>query len=140
MHKDNVALAKKTKLEIESTAKTSNVQTFKRPPSPSLNTSANKKIKGILKNSSQPVVQTKSNLPADFFDDNSKQVNGTSALTQKFESKEKDSTINTTDIQQVEEEEKEKEKEKVKDTNSATLPEGFFDDPVMDAKVKLSSR
>lgn len=139
MHKDNVALAKKTKLETENTAKTSNVQTFKRPPSPSQNTSANKKIKGILKNSSQPVVQAKSNLPADFFDDNSKQVNGTSALTQKLESKEKDSTVNTTvNTQHVEEEEKEKEKEKVKDTNPATLPEGFFDDPVMDAKVKLS--
>jgi len=138
VHKDNVILAKKTKLETESTVKTSNVQTFKRPSSPSQNTSSNKKIKGILKNSSQPAVQTKLNLPADFFDDNSKQVNGASALTQKLESKERDSTVNTTDIQYVEEEEKEKEKEKVKDTNLAALPEGFFDDPVMDAKARLS--
>lgn len=135
-HKDNVALAKKTKLEPESPVMTPNVQTFKRPPSPSQNTSVNKKIKGILKNSSQSVVQAKSNLPADFFDDNSKQVNGASALMQKLESKERDSTVHTTDTQHVEEEEKEKEKEKVKDTNLATLPEGFFDDPVMDAKVR----
>ncbi|XP_018340739.1 PREDICTED: zinc finger protein 830 [Trachymyrmex septentrionalis] len=133
VHKDNVALAKKTKLETESIVKISNVQTFKRPPSPSQNTSPNKKIKGILKNSSQPI-QTKSNLPADFFDDNSKKVNNASVLTQKLENKEKDSIVNTTDVQHAEEEEK--EKEKIKDTNQAVLPEGFFDDPVMDAKVR----
>ncbi|KYQ46442.1 hypothetical protein ALC60_14538 [Trachymyrmex zeteki] len=135
VHKDNVALAKKTKLETESTINVSNVQTFKRPPSPS-NNSPNKKIKGILKNSSQPVVQVKSNLPADFFDDNSEQVNNPSVLTQKLESKEKDPIVNTTDVQHAKEEEKEKEKEKVKDMNQAVLPEGFFDDPVMDAKVR----
>ncbi|XP_018396069.1 PREDICTED: zinc finger protein 830 [Cyphomyrmex costatus] len=134
MHKDNVALTKKTKLETENIVKIPNVQTFKRPPSPSQNTSPNKKIKGILKNSSQPVVSAMSNLPADFFDNNSKQVNSASVLTQKLESTEKDSVINTVDIQHVEEEEK--EKEKVKDMNLAVLPEGFFDDPVMDAKVR----
>ncbi|XP_012522076.1 zinc finger protein 830 [Monomorium pharaonis] len=136
VHKDNVVLAKQTKLETENTVKASNVQTFKRPPSPSQNTSANKKIKGILKNSTQPVSQVNLNLPADFFDDNSKQVNSASAITQKLESKERDSVVNTVDIQHVEEEEKEKEKDKVKDTNLAVLPEGFFDDPVMDAKVR----
>lgn len=137
VHKDNVTLAKKTKLETESTVKTPNTQTFKRPLSPSQDISTSKKIKGILKNSSQPVVQAKSNLPADFFDDNSKQVNGASAVTQKLESNVKDSIVNTKDVQHTEEEEKEKEKEKVKDTNLAILPEGFFDDPVMDAKVRL---
>lgn len=135
VHKDNVTLAKKTKLETESTVKISNVQTFKRPPSPSQNTSANKKIKGILKNSNQPVVQVKSTLPADFFDDNSKQVNVASTGMQKLENKERDSTVSAMEIQHVEEE-KEKEKEKIKDINPATLPEGFFDDPVMDAKVR----
>jgi len=134
VHKDNVALAKKTKLEMEGNVKTSNVQTFKRPSSPSQDASANKKIKGILKNFNQTVAQAKSNLPADFFDDNSKQVNGTSVPTQKLESKV--STVDIMDVQHVEEEEKEKEKEKVKDMNPATLPEGFFDDPVMDAKVR----
>ncbi|XP_071558068.1 zinc finger protein 830 [Temnothorax nylanderi] len=134
VHKDNVALAKKTKLETESTVKTPNIQTFKRPHSPSQDTSASKKIKGILKNSSQPVVQAKSSLPADFFDDNSKQVNGAPVPTQKLESKDRDSAVNTMDVQHTEEEEK--DKDKVKDTNPATLPEGFFDDPVMDAKVR----
>lgn len=136
MHKDNVTLAKKTKLE--NPVKTPNIQTFKRPLSPTQDTSTSKKIKGILKNSSQPVVQTKSNLPADFFDDNSKQVNGASAPMQKSESKDKDPTVNTMDVKHMEEEEKEKEKEKIKDVNLPILPEGFFDDPVMDAKVRLS--
>lgn len=131
VHKDNVALAKKTKLE--SIVKTPNVQTFKRPPSPSQDISTNKKIKGILKNSSPPVVQAKSSLPADFFDD-LKQVNSTSAPTQVLESKDRDTAVNTADAQHTAEE----EKEKVKDTSPAVLPEGFFDDPVMDAKVRMS--
>ncbi|XP_032680394.1 zinc finger protein 830 [Odontomachus brunneus] len=135
-HKENIAVAKKTKLETESMVKTSNVTVFKRPLSPSQNSSANKKIKGILKNSNQPVAQTKSSLPADFFDSDSKQVNGgPSSATQKKESK--DSTVSIIDVSSIEaEEEKEKEKEKVKDTNVSVLPEGFFDDPVMDAKVR----
>lgn len=137
IHKENIALAKKTKLETESTIKTSDAASFKRPASPSHNTSANKKIKGILKNSSQPVAQTKSSLPADFFD-NSKQVNGgPSSATLKSEKK--DSTASVTDVRSMEvEEENEKEKEKVKDTNASVLPEGFFDDPIMDAKVNLA--
>ncbi|KAL6254959.1 hypothetical protein P5V15_014301 [Pogonomyrmex californicus] len=137
MHKDNVALAKKTKLETEGAVKASDGQSFKRPSSPPQNPPINKKIKGILKNSSQSVVQTRSNLPADFFDDNLKQVNSISSM-QNLESK--DSVVNTVDVQHVEEEEEEeeeeKEKEKVKDTNLAVLPEGFFDDPIMDAKVR----
>lgn len=133
----------------ESTVQTSDASntSFKRPPSPSLNTPTNKKVKGILKNSSQPVAQAKSNLPADFFDSNLKQVNGgPSSAMQKSERK--DLAANITNAQSMEvEEEKEKEKEKEtetekekekigKDTNVSVLPEGFFDDPVMDAKVR----
>ncbi|XP_012225427.1 zinc finger protein 830 [Linepithema humile] len=129
VHKENIALAKKTKLETESTAMTPNIPTFKEPPSPAQNVS-NKKIKGILKNSFQPVVHMKSNIPADFFDDNLNKVNNESVI-QKSENK--DST--TPDIQHMKIEE-EKEKEKVKDTSPATLPEGFFDDPVKDAKAR----
>ncbi|KAL0132075.1 hypothetical protein PUN28_000090 [Cardiocondyla obscurior] len=136
-HKENVDLAKKTKLE--STVKAPNIQTFKRPSSPSQDSSASKKIKGILKNSSQPVVQTKSSLPADFFDDKTKQINGAPVPMQKQpESKAKDLIVNTTDVQYTEKEDQEKEKEieKVKDINPAILPEGFFDDPIMDAKIR----
>lgn len=132
VHKENIVLAKKTKLETENTSKTSNTSTFKRPISPSQDTSTNKKIKGILKNSHQPITQTKSDLPADFFDNNVTQVNGASVSTQKSEIK--DSASNLADTQSME---IEAEKEKMKDISPAVLPEGFFDDPVMDAKVNL---
>lgn len=131
VHKENIALAKKTKLETESTVMLTNNPTFKEPPPSSSQNVLNKKIKGILKNSIQPVVHTKSNLPADFFDDNLNKVNNESVMQ---ESENKDSA--TPDMQHMKIEE-EKDKEKVKDTNLATLPEGFFDDPVKDAKVRL---
>ncbi|RLU23177.1 hypothetical protein DMN91_005455 [Ooceraea biroi] len=139
VHKENIELAKRTKLETENTARPSNtIPPFKRPCSPSEHTSVNKKIKGILKNSTQTVPKTSSNLPADFFDNNSEQTNSGSVPIQKL--KNKTSVVNTNaDVQNMEvkeEKEKEKEKEKVKDPNQAALPEGFFDDPVMDAKVR----
>lgn len=130
IHKENIALAKKTKLETESTVVPPSISTFKEPLSQN---GSNKKIKGILKNSIQPVVHMKSNIPADFFDDNLSKVNSESII-QKSENKE---ATTSSDIQHIKIEE-EKEKEKVKDSNLATLPEGFFDDPVKDAKVRLS--
>ncbi|XP_020282302.1 zinc finger protein 830 [Pseudomyrmex gracilis] len=133
VHKENVALAKKTKLETES--KPSNVTTFKRPPSPIEETS-NKKIKGILKNSNQPAVQAKSSLPADFFDNNPKQINGSKPIIPSAPTQESKDSMVEVDMVEAEEVEEEKEKEKAKDSNLATLPEGFFDDPVMDAKVR----
>ena len=131
IHRENVTLAKTIKLETESTARTSNILPFKRPSSPSQDIFANKKVKGILKNS-KPEVQTKSDLPIDFFHNNLKPVKCASvngASMQKLENE--DSIASTADIQHMEAEE-----EKVKDTNLTVLPEGFFDDPVMDAKVR----
>lgn len=128
IHKENVTLAKTTKLETESTTRTSNVLSFKRPFSPSQDIVVNKKIKTILKNSNSKEIQSKSILPTDFFHNNLKQVNSISM--QKLESK--DSTVNVADIHL------EAEEEKIKDTNLTVLPEGFFDDPVMDAKVRLT--
>lgn len=129
IHKENMTLAKTTKLETQSTTRTSNVLPFKRPLSPSQDIFVNKKIKKILKNSNLKEVQAKSILPVDFFHNNLKQVNG--IFMQKLESK--DSTVSVADIQYLEAEE-----EKIKDTNLTVLPEGFFDDPVMDAKVRLT--
>lgn len=128
IHRENVTLAKTTKLETESTTRTSNILPFKRSPSPSLDISVKKKIRGILKNSNLSEVQTKSILSIDFFHNNLKQINSVSM--QKNESK--DSTASIADIQY-----KEIEEEKIKATNPTVLPEGFFDDPVMDAKVRL---
>ena len=135
-HKENIALAKKTKLETDPTK----VQAFKRPISPSQETSTNKKIKGILKNSTAQSVQVSSSLPADFFDNPSKQVNGTvsSSIPMATQWSENDKEpVHEKDLKNVEvEEEKEKEKDRNKDTNQPPLPEGFFDDPVLDAKVR----
>lgn len=131
-HKENILSAKKTKLETDATK----VQSFKRPNSPSQESSVNKRIKGILKNSKTQSVQVSSSLPSDFFDKPSKQVNGTTqpnavALAQKSENKSE--TVPEKDIKNMGTEE---EKEKNKDVNQTPLPEGFFDDPVLDAKVR----
>lgn len=129
-HKENIALAKKIKLETDN-----GPQPFKRPSSPSQESSARKKAKGILKN---PIAtQTvSSSLPRDFFDSNSKQCNGdtttsSSGITQKSEGN-KDLSIDV----QSKGTETEEEKDIGKDVSQAVLPEGFFDDPVMDAKVR----
>ncbi|XP_076628725.1 zinc finger protein 830 [Colletes latitarsis] len=132
-HKENIALAKKTKLETD-TPKTA-VHTFKRPTSPSQESSSNKKIKSILK---VPSTQTTSSLPSDFFDNNPKQSNGTvpsntSAVIERPENSKE--LANDKEAKNVEIEE-EREKDKNKDTNQPVLPEGFFDDPVLDAKVR----
>ena len=132
-HKENIALAKKTKLETDPTK----VQTFKRPMSPSQESSTNKKIKGILKNSTAQSAQVSSSLPADFFD-NPKQVNGTvsSSIPMATQwSEDNKEPVHEKDLKNAEVEE-EKEKDKSKDTNQPPLPEGFFDDPVLDAKVR----
>ncbi|XP_015431752.1 PREDICTED: zinc finger protein 830 [Dufourea novaeangliae] len=135
-HKENIELAKKTKLEPIAPKTTTHM--FKRPISPSQEVSANKKIKGILKNSSPQSTQVASSLPPDFFDKSPKQPNGSTAsntsITTHRSGHNKDS-LNDKDIKPFETEE-EREKDKNKDINPTILPEGFFDDPVLDAKVR----
>lgn len=138
-HKENVILAKKTKLEIERLSTTVS-STFKRPCSPLEGNTTNKKIKGILKNPSKS--STESNLPADFFDNPSKQSCVNSTPVMPITTQEPKSSLEATNdaenrIHTDVENDIEKEKEKVKDINQAALPEGFFDDPILDAKVKV---
>ncbi|CAK9820759.1 Zinc finger protein 830 [Anthophora plagiata] len=137
-HKENIVLAKKTKLETDPLK----LQKFKRPTSPSQEASANKKIKGILKNSTPQSAQVPSNLPSDFFDNSSKQSNGTipvsTSVIIKVSENDKE-LVHEKDLKTAEtedEKDKEKEKEKSKDIVQPALPEGFFDDPVLDAKVR----
>jgi len=137
-HKDTMDLAKRAKLQMDEFAY--DLEHFgKRPCSPSEDTSVNKKIKGILKNSTETMPQTNSNLPEDFFDNKEQEQAYDLSVPIKKKLKNKNSIGNTNaDTQNVEveeEKEREKEKEKVMDPNPAALPEGFFDDPVMDAKV-----
>lgn len=107
-HKQNVEIAKKLK------ERTNNFTApLKRPLTPPLPDVPEKKIKGILKNAnSQEMNNTLSNgsdnkIPSDFFD---KLIIPES---------------NVQELDELHQESKEKE----------TLPEGFFDDPKLDAKV-----
>ncbi|KAG6795574.1 zinc finger protein [Apis mellifera caucasica] len=82
--------------------------------------------------------QIPSNLSSNFFDNPSKEANNTklsntSVITTRLEN-DKEFVVEK-DIKNIEVEE-EKEKEKNKDTNQQSLPEGFFDDPILDAKVR----
>ncbi|XP_046838120.1 zinc finger protein 830 [Vespa crabro] len=137
-HKENVILAKKTKLEIERHSTTTVPTTLRRPGSPLEGNITNKKIKVILKNPSKPSAQ--SNLPADFFDNSSKQSCVTSTPVMPITQESKSSLEVTNDaenrIHTDIENDMDKEKEKARDINQAALPEGFFDDPILDAKVR----
>ncbi|KAG5882930.1 hypothetical protein JTB14_012657 [Gonioctena quinquepunctata] len=118
LHKQNVEIAKKLK------EKTNNFTTpLKRPLTPPLPDVPEKKIKSILKNSGASATQSvesineskveKNHLPDDFFD--SKSTNGVKSIMKK-----KDDNP------------EEREAPETKDT----LPEGFFDDPKLDAKAR----
>ncbi|XP_053597476.1 zinc finger protein 830 [Microplitis demolitor] len=127
-HKENVALAKKA-LEVKETPKKVDINSFKRPPSPTRSEGPNKKVKGILKNSIP--VKTTPALPADFFDSPG---NGTAAAEIKNSEK---AAVNISNDQPAESASVEAEQvQEAESSNSAALPEGFFDDPVLDAKVR----
>jgi zinc finger protein 830 len=115
-HRENVELAKKLK------EKTNNFTTpLKRPLTPPMEV-PQKKLKGILKNSTahssngEDTKESKSELPSDFFD--SKSRPGPAILPVKRPGDDK---------MEVE--------ESGKDPNEI-LPEGFFDDPKQDAKAR----
>ncbi|XP_015590017.1 zinc finger protein 830 [Cephus cinctus] len=134
MHKDNIALAKKTKLEPENVPKVLPA-TLKRPSSPAHEHTESKKIKSILKNGTQPSSRSQGNLPADFFDKApSVSTDSTSLQISNIKVKLDNSVSNdNTESQKVE---VDQDKDKAKDPSQAALPEGFFDDPIMDAKVR----
>lgn len=134
-HKENIILAKKTKLETDSPTVNQATHTFKRPISPLQEPAANKKIKGILKNATVKSAQVPSNLPLDFFDNPCKQPLNTTVIKRRSEN-DKDITQEKEFKNGEIEEENDKEIEKSKDTNQPVLPEGFFDDPILDAKVR----
>ncbi|XP_012147606.2 zinc finger protein 830 [Megachile rotundata] len=136
-HKENIILAKKTKLETESPTVTTH--TFKRPVSPVQEPGANKKIKGILKNATVKSAQVPSNLPVDFFDNPSKQgltVPLNTTVIKRGSENDKEIAQEKEFKNGEAEEENDKETERGKDANQPVLPEGFFDDPILDAKVR----
>ncbi|CAG9823858.1 unnamed protein product [Phaedon cochleariae] len=118
-HKQNVEMAKKLKERTNNFTKP-----LKRPLTPPLPERPDKKIKGILKNGTSNTTEGKSptnpatngndkTLPDDFFD--SKMKNGIPPSKKN--------------------EDKETETEGVQEAEDA-LPEGFFDDPKLDAKAR----
>ncbi|XP_063994229.1 zinc finger protein 830 isoform X1 [Diachasmimorpha longicaudata] len=127
-HKENVLSTKKyleTK-EIPGNLSRSE-RTFKRPSSPAGESDPPKKIKGILKNSETSV------LPPDFFDNRQGltrvPVPSGPEMTEESvtERSWSDRSSRVSDRDEVKE---------LESSNSAVLPEGFFDDPILDAKVR----
>lgn len=120
-HRENLAIAKQGKEELEKKIAQKRV-------APPTNDAANqdtppKKIKGILKNSSSTAPPV-SKLPDDFFD---KPNNLASRLPPTI--------VKSSQPEEIVEEAAPVDVNKGKDQTH--LPEGFFDDPIMDAKVSL---
>lgn len=119
-HKDNLAHAKQLKEKLENHVKTVTTPTIQERVAIM---KQEKKLKGILKNSSsmpppeaplESIATTSSPsdpIPADFFDSKPKPLNGTSTSAQKS-SKEEPAPVDE------------------------AIPEGFFDDPMKDAKAR----
>lgn len=130
-HKDNVAAAKKS-LEVQATVNKAPTSSFKRPPSPPTRSEVPiKKVKGILKNSGN--VKIPSALPADFFDAPA----GREVASPVVKNSEK-AVVNISNYKPAESTPVEAEQvQEAESNNSAALPEGFFDDPILDAKVSV---
>ncbi|XP_043271710.1 zinc finger protein 830 [Venturia canescens] len=122
VHKENIDKAKRSVMAKESNPR---ICPAKRPISPSMESYGTKKVKGILKNTT--VEKSVPNLPSDFFDNSSNVIGATSWVSEKSEipKVEKPREGGTREAQEAKDE-----------THAASLPEGFFDDPKMDAKVR----
>lgn len=133
-HKDNMALTKRSKLEPAATQPLSSTKrasaTIFQEPQPA------KKVKGILKNTGERSASIKSSLPAGFFDESSlSHKNNNNNATTAESTMVNGSHINgSKDSMNIEASEVKNNKE----SGQAALPEGFFDDPVKDAKVIFS--
>lgn len=111
-------MAKRSRLEPSKVAAKVPAVTFKRPSTSVSEASQPKQIKGILKNGPP-------SLPEDFYDKPKKNV---LPLNLKLGSKKlpQDPEVSLEKM----------EVDKDINLEQSTLPEGFFDDPVQDAKVK----
>lgn len=124
VHKENIELAKK----LKDTKSSTNSNILKRPASPNNNIST-KKIKSILKNNT--VVSSTQNVPSDFFDTNlhmSKIKHDSTDAVNITQQDVKSRNINKNSSRTTAD-------DTMSNSNSELLPEGFFDDPKLDAKV-----
>ncbi|XP_050295901.1 zinc finger protein 830 [Anthonomus grandis grandis] len=116
-HKQNIEIAKKLK------EKTNNFTTpLKRPLTPPLPDVPEKKIKGILKNAPPTSLKTVSSTEAPIPSKEKDGTSGNNSLATKAIPQEK--TVEPGQNKEVNEE------------LAGELPEGFFDDPVLDAKAR----
>ncbi|XP_012260466.2 zinc finger protein 830 [Athalia rosae] len=125
-HKENIALAKKSHTRAAAPPAVA-VRSFKRSSSSGDGDSSNKKFKSILKNGSS----LQSALPDDFFD-NTTATSNNMRSTPKPDVSKQEASVEL----EINEDVKMKDTEEEKDPSVAPLPEGFFDDPIMDAKVR----
>ncbi|XP_015121910.1 zinc finger protein 830 [Diachasma alloeum] len=129
-HRENVSSAKKI---LETKEVPSNPpkgdRTFKRPSSPDRESDPPKKVKGILKS-----FETSSALPPDFFDN----PNGVTKATVVSVTKQTEELVikASRSVGSARGSDEPKEVKEPETSNSAALPEGFFDDPILDAKVR----
>lgn len=121
-HKENIEKARKSVNEKESNKQ---ICSTKRPISPSVENGGSKKVKSILKNAG--VAKTVENLPADFFDSSSNTVSASSWVSEKSE---------IPNVEKAREGGSREAQDAKDEAHAASLPEGFFDDPKMDAKVR----
>lgn len=139
LHKQNIELAKKLNDKLQTTSSAT------KRPAPPVNEVPQKKLKGILKNSTTTAVVTPSEstgptatnaIPADFFDSKPSSVQTSSyfeATLQKTSIR-KDLVNFNRDERNVEQ--SAATATSVKMETDEVLPEGFFDDPVKDAKAR----
>lgn len=139
LHKQNVELAKKLKDKLQNTTPSS---TTKRPATAPADAVPQKKLKGILKNSVPTTAVTASSakaasnsIPADFFDSKS------SIQTSNYFEATLQKTSIRKDLVNFNRDERNAEQNQTNPTNvkmetDEVLPEGFFDDPVKDAKAR----
>lgn len=147
-HKQNVELAKQLKEKTKNfTVPSAPVAAVKRSAPPLANEVPVKQLKGILKNATQNTSNSSSEmppppspasssttaegLPTNFFDDPSKATNF-------FEATLKKTSIKSNLISIKRNSETDELKEENESQKDETLPEGFFDDPVKDAKARNS--
>lgn len=131
-------MAKKLKDKLQATS-----PAIKRPATPPVNEVPQKKLKGILKNATPtaavatPTGQTASNpIPSDFFD--SKQPVQTSSYFEATLSKTsiRKELVNFNRDERNGDQSAATSAANVKMETDEVLPEGFFDDPVKDAKAR----
>ncbi|XP_066600957.1 zinc finger protein 830 [Prorops nasuta] len=118
IHKEKITFAKQTRLDKNQEISKSDISLRKRPLPPHAEETINKKVKSILIHASNLLDQTKVTKEAQQYI-----FNPVHSITLQTNLKDKPIKNNN-------------KNENFNDTKCIVLPEGFFDDPIMDAKAR----